>query len=397
MTSGQFREVDFDLLADYVGGALDGTPEQVVVERLIATAPPWRDAHQALVRAMEPVQDALAGWAAADQVTMPDDVTRRLTAALDAAGPAAAPTVPAGRFSPEDADPGRTGPDSPPSDPGDDPAPAGPRRFGAAGSAGRAPGRTLGAAPRPAGRAGAGQGVGSGVGSARRRQWVRRAGPVAVAAAVVAFGVAGLTWLTPNGDGQSDSASNAGGAALPPTELPRQATDNAGGTDTTGGPRVLMNEPARRLLVSGTDYTSSGLRGEVVDLGQRAAGAEKTYEGPGDSPATGPADTGPAATGPAATGPTEQTGRAPGSTPVPAGLRRLADLTALETCLAAVTAEHGRGEISVQTVDYASFEGAPALVVVFTSPAGERWAWVAGPDCGLPGSAADTRQRARVG
>ena len=31
MTGAEFSEVDIDLLADYVGGALDGTPDEAVV------------------------------------------------------------------------------------------------------------------------------------------------------------------------------------------------------------------------------------------------------------------------------------------------------------------------------------------------------------------------------
>jgi hypothetical protein len=50
----------------------------------------------------------------------------------------------------------------------------------------------------------------------------------------------------------------------------------------------------------------------------------------------------------------------------------------------------------VDLVDYASFEGSPALVVSFVDQAGERWAWVAGPECGQPQSGADTRYSTRV-
>ena len=39
MTAGEFREVDLDLLADYVGGALDGTPDEARVAQLVADGP----------------------------------------------------------------------------------------------------------------------------------------------------------------------------------------------------------------------------------------------------------------------------------------------------------------------------------------------------------------------
>ncbi|MFD0818409.1 hypothetical protein ACFQ0D_08790, partial [Micromonospora zhanjiangensis] len=63
----------------------------------------------------------------------------------------------------------------------------------------------------------------------------------------------------------------------------------------------------------------------------------------------------------------------------------------------AVAAEHGAGTVTVQLVDYATFNGTPALVVLFTDQGPDRWAWVSGPECGVPGSGADTRYQTRVG
>ena len=40
--------VDHDLLADYVGGALDGTPEQERIAGLIAASPEWGRAAEEL-------------------------------------------------------------------------------------------------------------------------------------------------------------------------------------------------------------------------------------------------------------------------------------------------------------------------------------------------------------
>ena len=69
---------------------------------------------------------------------------------------------------------------------------------------------------------------------------------------------------------------------------------------------------------------------------------------------------------------------------------------ALASCLTAVAAEHGGGAVTVVAVDYANFEGAPAVIVEFVDGRGERWAFATGPACGL-GSDADVRRRARVG
>jgi hypothetical protein len=78
-------------------------------------------------------------------------------------------------------------------------------------------------------------------------------------------------------------------------------------------------------------------------------------------------------------------------------LHRLDDRTALATCLDAVAVAHGQGPVAVNVVDYASFEGKPALVITFADPSGAHWVWVAGAACGLPGSGADTRYDARLG
>ncbi|MBM0226392.1 hypothetical protein JNW87_13525, partial [Micromonospora sp. ATA51] len=79
------------------------------------------------------------------------------------------------------------------------------------------------------------------------------------------------------------------------------------------------------------------------------------------------------------------------------GLDRLTGRDALDACLREITAEHGSGAVAVDLIDYASFQGRPALVVTFVDTAGARWAWVSGPECGVPGSGADTRFRTRVG
>ena len=79
------------------------------------------------------------------------------------------------------------------------------------------------------------------------------------------------------------------------------------------------------------------------------------------------------------------------------GLDRLARPETLAACLTAIGAEHGAGPLTVTMVDYARYQGTPALVVTFADATGARWGWVSGPECGVPGSGADTRFRTRVG
>lgn len=52
MTGAEFGEVDIDLLADYIGGVLDGTPDESVVAALIADDPAWAAAYESLGGAM---------------------------------------------------------------------------------------------------------------------------------------------------------------------------------------------------------------------------------------------------------------------------------------------------------------------------------------------------------
>ena len=45
MTGAEFDGVDIDLLADYIGGALAGTPDESAVAALVADDPAWREAY----------------------------------------------------------------------------------------------------------------------------------------------------------------------------------------------------------------------------------------------------------------------------------------------------------------------------------------------------------------
>lgn len=357
MTSGRYREVDHDLLADYLGGALDGTPERDDVARLIDEEPAWAQAYARLAPALDLVRADLADWAAGPAPELPLAVADRITAALAGAGPAPdqraeVPLPREGRSStptdlptyPEVADA--------PADL-DLPDPARQRRAGGgtpAGGTGFGPGgRRTDGVTRPADGPARGDGPGR-----RRRRWVRLAGPVALAAASITAVGLGVNHLVGGTGAGSDAtvADRAAGSAAAPGALA------AGVFRTTAPPRS-----------SGTDYTPQRLAGRT-------------------GPALAPDDT---SSVKAQEAPEGQ------RLPIVGDLGRLTGRAALDSCLAAVAAEHAGGAVTVDLVDYASFEGRPALVVTFVDAAGARWAWVSGPECGVPGSGADTRFRTRVG
>lgn len=87
MTGNQFSEVDLDLLADYVGGVLDGTPEHVRVTDLVTHDPVWRSAHESLTAGMTAVGSQLHALGAASE-PMPADLAVRLEDAFRGATPA---------------------------------------------------------------------------------------------------------------------------------------------------------------------------------------------------------------------------------------------------------------------------------------------------------------------
>ncbi|MFU8851289.1 hypothetical protein ACNAW0_09955 [Micromonospora sp. SL1-18] len=349
MTSREFSGVDHDLLADYVGGALDGTPEQAAVARLIEEDPAWDDAYVALARAVNLVRADLADWADAPAPEMPLTVMDRITAALAGAGPAPAGATPSDAEE-EARAPGPDRHDVVGRD-ADSPGPAEVR-------AARAPApsvvpsqpRRADGATRPVEHPARNTGPGR-----RSRRWVRIAGPVAlVAASVTAVGL-GVSNLIDAGRSDQGVTTDAGPAA--------------GAAQDGSGP--LAAAPFRTTgppLHSGTDYGQEQLSGGARPLAAPAVPSE---------------------------------GRATKTSPQrisEAGdLDRLARPEALKSCLRAISAEHAAGQLTVELIDYASFQGRPALVVTFLDAGGERWAWVSGPECGVPGSDADTRFRTRVG
>jgi hypothetical protein len=77
-------QVDLDRLADYVGGALDGTSDEAEVRHLVETDPEWTDAYEALLLA-DGLVSADLGRLGQEAPPMPADVVARLDAALSGA------------------------------------------------------------------------------------------------------------------------------------------------------------------------------------------------------------------------------------------------------------------------------------------------------------------------
>ncbi|MEV4717337.1 hypothetical protein AB0J94_09090 [Micromonospora noduli] len=330
MTAEGFREVDIDLLADYLGGALDGTPQQDEVAQLVSADPSWAEAYALLAPAVTEVRTELTRWAEPSP-EMPSAITDRLLAALASAEPTDTSTEEAA------ADAGT------------------PFVVPAQGGAGRRP-------PMPT-PGGAGRQASTGPGR-RQRGWARRGAPVAAAAIAVIAVALGLNQLSMRAS--DDSAGT--NAMNQPASAP-EGVAGAGTARTTG--------PALR---SGTNYTPQTL-GDAY--GTDAPRTPATSRATGNTPSEQP-----------------KVDAEGGRRPSPDGsdqLARLTDEAALTSCLASIATEHGSAPLVVEVIDYARFQGDQALVIHFTDATGARWAWVSGPECGVPGSGSDSRYSARVG
>ncbi|GIJ79497.1 hypothetical protein SAMN05443287_107145 [Micromonospora phaseoli] len=370
MSTGEFSEVDHDLLADYLGGALDGTLEQVEIARLVAQDPAWAQAHALLAPALEDVRAELAGWGESAPELPPEIADRIRTAlavaedvdltATDDESAVAAP------LRPVVPPPGAVGKP----DVAGEPDPAGkPESTG--GKAAVVPVQPLGGSRRPGGtpRPGQERSVPSRPGR-RRRRWARVAGPVALAAAtVVGLGALQLSRANHGDDAASGTAYSDRGASpvVPQASPPDSAADAAPERASAAAalpPFQIVGEAQR----SGTDYTPQTLSGMMPAVGPFSTKSEPAIGGQSDERLPGPGD-----------------------------LARLGEGPALNACLAEISAEHGGTPLVVDVVDYARFEGLPALVVRFTDGSGAQWAWVSGPECGVPGSGSDARYRTQVG
>jgi hypothetical protein len=322
VSAGQSDRVDLDLLADYVGGALDGTAEERLVARLIADDAQWAQAYARLARDSEDVRLALAEWGEVP-AAMPTDVVERLSAGLAATA----------------ADRHRTAE----------------RRDHPAGPGGR-PDST-----RPPGRPDADSARTAR--PKRRRRLPGWAAPVAVVATLAAVVGLGVSQLA--GDIR---ATDDGSAALSGEAAQPQSAE--GGSPAQ--PRPLPEPSPGHVFASGTDYTRRSLVNQVVAFASPASAKSRSEA----SPAPAIPD------------------RAGGE---PAPDDRAARRSMLPACLQAIADEHGRGTPRFEVVDYARFEGEPALVVVFADPDGRRWAWAVAPECGQPQAGAAARYTARVG
>jgi len=304
VTGAEFHGVDVDLLADYLGGALAGTPDESVVATLIADDPAWRSAYESLSGDVALVVAELGRF---EPEPMPEDVAARLEAAFAEAGARPQLTLVAGDEAPR-------------------------------------------------------------VREKRKLRWVT---PIAIAAGTVAFVGFGLDYLAGRGGGASDTASSSSGGSL---TQERRDTANApaiGGAEPGYGesqsqrfsseaPKAASPQP--QVLTTGTDYTRATL----------AAPAPEPLLAPG------------ASSSPDAAGAT-----------IADELGRLSPMAGLQQCLNEIAEANGAGPITAESVDYAKFEGKPAIVVRFTAKNG-MWAWASGPACGTPAGGADTRAKVPV-
>jgi hypothetical protein len=326
VTGAEFSEVDFDLLADYVGGALTGTPDDAAVAALIAGDPAWRAAHDDLVEAMASVGAELNALGAVPE-PMPAELARRIDATFTSLVSDPAP------IDPELAAPAvpfvvTSGPDA-------------------------ASGRHLAAVPD--------QGVDRGKrpSVAARRRRLRWAAPIAAAAGVIAFLGVGINYLNGPSRSESDKSSSTvagagSGEVRDESGNPKMAAPFAAGS---------AQAAAAPILASGRDY-------QRATLGSAGLTSQDEPRS-GKAPLAGTAD--------------------------PRPLARLVPGEALAACLRAIAEQNAAGKITtVSAVDYARFEGSPALIVRFAAANGQ-WVWAAGPDCGLPGAGAAQLAAVKVG
>jgi hypothetical protein len=353
----QFGEVDIDLLADYAGGALTGTPEESAVAARIADDPVWQSAYESLGEGMTFVTAELGRLA---PEPMPGDLAARLDSLLT--GPAgsgladsvADHTISAGALlnGPADQDQDAEGPVTGDEFAGPEPtapdlvAPPEPHLTLVRG------GLAAGDRARDDDAAGGdgAHGVQETQPARRRGRRLRWAAPIAVAAGVVAFVGFGLDYLA----GRSTSS---------------ESTDSAAGVSADRGdvkaPQVAGAEPT---LTSGIDYTHATLG--IAPM--RPMTAPLTSSTPGRK-----------------TAPEFASGVEP-------ALQRLTVPASLAECLAAIEQANAAGGFSVQSVDYARFAGAPAVIVRFTAANGQ-WAWASGADCGTQAAGAATLDKVPVG
>jgi hypothetical protein len=320
--------VDWDRLADHLGGALAGTPDGAEVARLVATDPRWTRAADQLSVALDAVA---ADLRAVPEPALPDDVAARLATALRAAPPVS----PAGSLA--------AGPDPAAAAPG-------PWRSGAP-----AAGRPTEPSHRPPGRPGTRPG---------RRRAVRWAAGVAAAAGVIAFAAIGFAALAPS------------------TPLTIAGDDDSGGEAAAPEQSALVEQPADGgdgppVLASGAEYQPPTVAAAQPD--------------PPPRPVEGTPQLGPAGErDQSVQAPSELDADQPIPPEVPPSLARLwADPAARTQCLDAVRAALQPGPVVIELVDFARFDGQEALVIWATTGDGRRAVWVSGAECGTTAAGPD--------
>jgi hypothetical protein len=241
MHSGYAGDVDLERLADFVGGALDGTPEADAVRHLIETDPGWRSAHTDLAAAMVTVHADLAALGAGP-APVPPDVAARLDEMLRR--------------------PRGTSQDEPEQASG--PAVDGRRPSG---------GRHASDGRRPSGGTGPGRDGGQRPARAGMRR-LRALTGLSAAAVVIVVGF-GLLLALPQLNSKQVNQNSAPGSA--------QQQDSAGGAAQPNEPGV---QTAVVLLASGRDYQPNGFGSLATPTAQAPAapGANsdtQTVEGKG--------------------------------------------------------------------------------------------------------------------
>jgi hypothetical protein len=197
----------------------------------------------------------------------------------------------------------------------------------------------------------------------QRSRW-RRAGLAVVGVAAAAVVLAcGIGLASQYGRHVNSTSATGAGAGQPQLAAPAAPSP-------PGGPSVVS---------SGRNYQPATL-GQVAGLAYRAAPPAPAGAPEAVSPA-------PSGFGGAASG---KTSNDLAQTQGP--LARLTSPDALHSCLAAVQASHPGTPV---LVDFAAFQGSPAVVVVVQQQGGAPVAVVVGPTCGLGGS--DERYAAPIG
>jgi hypothetical protein len=316
------ERVDLDRLADFVGGALDGTPDAAEVHRLVATDPEWAAAHEDLAAAMSSVGAELRSLGAVVD-PVPEDVVARIDHHVRNLSSSNG-THTASRTA--------------------EAAPDGPGGLsGGAADAAATSGTTGGTAtvarddtpPGGRGPSTASRGAGgTGPGRARKRRTARWTAGLSAAAAVIAVGIGVIvTFPTTHND------SGAGDAGTPMMAPAAAAPTVSSGRDYRGGSFDGLDDPARSA--------------PLTPAGERAAGAGQDAK----SNAEGDA--------------------------VPPELARFqSSPAALQACVDAVVNVFGG---MVRVVDLARYEGQPAVVVLVNGAAaggGRPLVVVAGENCG---------------